>query len=121
MMPDEPTRNPLLKEVPTHLFRFEEKIFGMTLPQLLCDLGGFLLLASITGGLPVLPRIVVCACSGLLVLVLVPGIVKACSASRCHPQCSFRRWPRVDSRAVLPPPANASRDSPFRQYSSHEG
>ncbi len=35
-------------------------------------------------------------------VVLVARIIEAFFASRCHPQCSFRRWRRVYSRAVLP-------------------
>src|SRR5229473_2906767 len=36
---EDAARNPLEKRVPGHLFQFEERIFGMTLHQLLCDIG----------------------------------------------------------------------------------
>lgn len=63
--------NPLRREVPGHLFSFQEKIFGMTLPQFLSDVGGGLLLVSATGGVPLVPRLVVCLVLSLTLLTLV--------------------------------------------------
>ena len=40
--------HPLVKEVPGHLFQFEEKIFGMSLTQLLSDIGAGVGILSIT-------------------------------------------------------------------------
>ena len=68
--------HPLLKEVPGHLFQFEEKIFGMTIQQLLSDIGAGVGMVSITGSLPLVTRIVVCALIALPVLVLVHGKVQ---------------------------------------------
>jgi hypothetical protein len=70
-MPDEHFTHPLHKAVPTHLFSFEERIFGMTLPQLLSDLGGGLTIAALTAGLPLLPRLIIGASAAIVVLLLV--------------------------------------------------
>src|SRR6266568_498767 len=43
--------HPLVKEVPGHLFQFEEKIFGMSLTQLLSDIGAGVGIVSITASL----------------------------------------------------------------------
>ncbi|RAQ98535.1 PrgI family protein [Thermogemmatispora tikiterensis] len=68
--------NPLVKAVPTHLFQFEEKIFGMSLQQLLTDIGAGVGLFTLTAGLPLLTRIVVCAVLAVPVLILVHGQVE---------------------------------------------
>lgn len=61
----------LLKAVPTRIFSFEEKIFGMTLQQLLTDIGAAASLYALTGGMPSVSRMIVCAALGLVTLVLV--------------------------------------------------
>jgi hypothetical protein len=66
----------LIKEVPGHLFQFEEKIFGMTLQQLLSDIGAGVGIVSLTGSLPLVTRIVVCVLLVLPVLILVHGKVQ---------------------------------------------
>ena len=63
--------NPLLKEVPSHLFTFEEKIWGMTLPQLLSDIGAGVGIFTLTSSLPLPARIAVGAFLAILVLLLV--------------------------------------------------
>ena len=70
-MREEDEENPLLKEVPSHLFQFEEKIFGMTLPQLLCDFGAGVGIIAATASLQLVTRIVVCVLAALPVLLLV--------------------------------------------------
>jgi len=75
-MREEDEENPLLKEVPSHLFQFEEKIFGMTLPQLLCDIGAGVGIIAATASLQLVTRIVVCVLAALPVLVLVHGSVQ---------------------------------------------
>src|SRR6266566_4064372 len=65
--------HPLVKEVPGHLFQFEEKIFGMSLTQLLCDIGAGVGLLSITAGIPLLARLVVSTLLAIPVLILVHG------------------------------------------------
>ena len=76
MMREEDEENPLLKEVPSHLFQFEEKIFGMTLPQLLCDIGAGVGIIAATASLQLVTRIVVCVLAALPVLLLVHGSVQ---------------------------------------------
>ncbi len=71
-MQEEPT-NPLVKEVPGHLFKFEETIWGMTLQQLLTDLGVLTGSITLTGVLPLALRIIVCALLTVGALVLVHG------------------------------------------------
>lgn len=71
-MHEEPP-DPLIKEVPGHLFTFEEKIWGLTLPQLLTDLGALTGSITLTGSLALLLRIVVCTVLTLLVILLVHG------------------------------------------------
>jgi hypothetical protein len=68
--------HPLIKEVPGHLFQFEEKIFGMTLQQLLSDIGAGVGIVSLTASLPLGTRVVVCVLLTLPVLVLVHGKVQ---------------------------------------------
>lgn len=63
--------NPLMKEVPGHLFRFEEKIFGMSLQQLLTDLGALTGSFSLTGSLPIIPHIIVSVLITLLTMAFV--------------------------------------------------
>ncbi len=70
-MYDEPNANPLIKKVPGHLLQFEEKIFGMTLTQLLSDLAAVFGTISVTGSLPLIPRIVVTLIVVIGVLTLV--------------------------------------------------
>ncbi len=64
-------KHPLLKEVPGHLLQFEEKIFGMTLTQLLSDLGAGVGIISLTASVPLVPRIVVGVLLMIGVLILV--------------------------------------------------
>jgi hypothetical protein len=71
--------NPLVKEVAGHLFKFEEKIFGMTLTQLMTDIGVFTGSFSLTGSLPIVPHIIVCALITLLAMILVHGKVQGMS------------------------------------------
>src|SRR6266478_841017 len=75
--------NPLRKEVPSHLFRFEPRIFGMTLPQFLCDLGAGIVIFSLTASLPLVVRLGVSVLLALLVLILVHGKIEG---------QSFVRW-----------------------------
>jgi hypothetical protein len=74
-MQEDPHANPLVKEVAGHLFHFEEKIFGMSLTQLLTDLGVLTGSFSLTGSLPLVPRIVVCALIMLCAMIMVHGKV----------------------------------------------
>lgn len=64
-------KHPLLKEVPGHLLQFEEKIFGMTLTQLLSDLGAGVGIVALTASVPLVPRIVVGVLLMIGVLILV--------------------------------------------------
>ncbi len=68
--------HPLVKEVPGHLFQFEEKIFGMSLTQLLSDIGAGIGILSITAGLPLVARIAVSVLLAFAVLILVHGKVQ---------------------------------------------
>ena len=68
--------HPLVKEVPGHLFQFEEKIFGMSLTQLLSDIGAGVGILSITAGLPLVVRILVSTLLAIPVLILVHGKVQ---------------------------------------------
>ena len=68
--------HPLVKEVPGHLFQFEEKIFGMSLTQLLSDIGAGVGILSITGGLPLVARILVSVLLAIPMLILVHGKVQ---------------------------------------------
>jgi hypothetical protein len=65
--------NPLVKPVAGHLFTFEEKIFGMSLTQLLTDIGALTGSFSFTGSFSLVPRIIVCALFTLLVMTCVHG------------------------------------------------
>ncbi len=71
--------HPLIKDVPGHLFTFEEKIFGMSLTHLLTDLGVLTSSVSFTGSLPLLPRVILCLLITLLGLLLVHGKVRGLS------------------------------------------
>jgi len=64
-------KNPLVKEVPSHLFRFEEKIFGMTLAQLLSDIGAGVGIIALISALPLPARILVGVLLAIPVLILV--------------------------------------------------
>lgn len=68
-------KHPLLREVPGHLLQFEEKIFGMSLMQLLSDLGAAVSIIALTTSLPLRPRIVFDVCLMLVVLILVHASV----------------------------------------------
>ncbi len=68
--------HPLVKEVPGHLFQFEEKIFGMSLTQLLSDIGAGVGILSITATLPLVARIAVSVLLAIAVLILVHGKVQ---------------------------------------------
>src|SRR2546422_10584438 len=65
--------HPVVKEVPGHLFQFEEKIFGMSLTQLLSDVGAGIGIVSLTAGLPLVARILVSVLLAIPVLILVHG------------------------------------------------
>src|SRR6266699_396218 len=68
--------HPLVKEVPGHLFQFEEKIFGMSLTQLLSDIGAGIGILSITASLPLIACIAVSVLLVIPVLILVHGKVQ---------------------------------------------
>ena len=65
----------LTKVVPGHLLQFEEKIFGLSLTQLLSDLGALFIIIAITTSLPLIPRIVMSVLTMSVVLILVHGKV----------------------------------------------
>lgn len=65
--------HPLRKQVPGHLLQFEEKIFGMSLTQLLSDLGAAVSIIALTASVPLVPRIVVGGMLMAVVLLLVHG------------------------------------------------
>lgn len=64
-------KNPLRKEVPSLLLRFEEKIWGMTLPQLLSDIGAGVCIFTVTSSLPLASRLVTSVLLAIPVLLLV--------------------------------------------------
>src|SRR5437763_1366401 len=66
-------KNPFVKEVPSHLFRFEEKIFGMTLAQLLSDIGAGVGSIALISALPLVARILGGVLLPIPVLILVHG------------------------------------------------
>jgi hypothetical protein len=68
---DETRFDLLVREVPGHLFHFEEKIFGMRLSQLLTDLCAGLVLVTLLGRLALLPRLTLTGVGLLFTLVLV--------------------------------------------------
>jgi hypothetical protein len=68
--------HPLVKEVPGHLFQFEEKIFGMSLTQLLSDIGAGVGVLSLTASLPLVARIAISVLLAIPVLILVHGKVQ---------------------------------------------
>src|SRR5579859_4429401 len=74
-MQEEP-HHPLSKLVPGHLFQFEEKIWGMTLHQLLMDLGAVTGSMTLTGSLTLVLRLIVCAVLTILALILIHGKVQ---------------------------------------------
>ena len=63
----------IIKKVPGHLFQFEEKIFGMTLTQLLSDLAALFSLIGVTSSVSLLTRLAIIAPTMLIALVLVHG------------------------------------------------
>jgi hypothetical protein len=73
-MPEHDT-SPLRKEVPGHLLQFEEKIFGMTLTQLLSDLGAAVGIVACTASVPLAPRVIMGVLLMLGVLLLVHGTI----------------------------------------------
>src|SRR5579884_1122959 len=68
--------SPLVKPVAGHLFTFEEKIFGMSLTQLLTDIGALTGSFSLSGSLSLVSRIVVCALFTLLIMACVHGKIQ---------------------------------------------
>jgi hypothetical protein len=61
---------PLSKEVPTHLFKFEDKIFGMTIPQLLMDTFSGAAIWSLSQMALPLPARIAC-CLGVVILTIL--------------------------------------------------
>jgi hypothetical protein len=68
-----PEQHTLHKEVPGHLLQFEEKIFGMTLMQLLSDLGAAVGILVLTTSVTLVPRIIIGGLLMIGVLILVHG------------------------------------------------
>jgi hypothetical protein len=68
-----PEQHTLHKEVPGHLLQFEEKIFGMTLMQLLSDLGVAVGILVLTTSVTLVPRIIIGGLLMIGVLILVHG------------------------------------------------
>lgn len=66
----------LVKQVPGHLFQFEEKIFGMSLTQLLIDLGMFTGSFALLPTFWLLPRLLLCCMVTLLAMLIVHGRVQ---------------------------------------------
>lgn len=76
-MLDERDTNPLVKQVPGHLFSFEEKVFGvMTLTQLLSDIGAGAGILLLTGGLALVPRLVMSIVLALPTIILIHGKIQ---------------------------------------------
>ena len=74
MLDERDTTNPLVKQVPGHLFSFEEKVFGvMTITQLLSDIGAAVGILAVTSGLSLVPRIIVSLVLALPALILIHG------------------------------------------------
>jgi hypothetical protein len=69
-------KNPLIKKIPSHLFQFEEKIFGMTLTQLLSDIAAIAIIAALTSSFPLPTRIAACLLLVVPVLILVHARVQ---------------------------------------------
>ncbi|GHO50838.1 hypothetical protein [Ktedonospora formicarum] len=103
--------SPLVKEVPGHLFTFEEKIFGMSLQQLLTDLGALTGSFSLTGSLPLLPHLIVCALITLSTIVLVHGRVQG---------MSIGYWLYVLLRAKMLPRRTTWQSQHIENPASHE-
>jgi hypothetical protein len=91
--------HPLVKEVPGHLFQFEEKIFGMSLTQLLSDIGVGIGIVSITVSFPLIARIVVSVLLAIPVLILVHG--------KAHEQ-TLLHWLYLFGRQLFVPKHTAS-------------
>src|SRR5258708_15185503 len=68
--------HPLVKEVPGHLFQFEEKIFGMSLTYLTSAIGAALRILPITASLPLIARRAGSVLMAIPVLTLVHGKVQ---------------------------------------------
>ena len=72
--------DPLVKHIPTHLFSFEDKVFGlMTLNQLLSDIVAGVSILGLTKSLPFLPRLLVGSFLLCVTLVLVHWKVESIS------------------------------------------
>ena len=80
-MQEDPYRDthPLIKDVAGHLFTFEEKIFGMSLTQLLTDIGVLTGSFSFTGSLHIIPRLIICVLIMLCAMVFVHGKIQGLS------------------------------------------
>lgn len=74
-----PEQNTLHKEVPGHLLQFEEKIFGMTLMQLLSDLGATVGVLALTTSVSLVPRFIIGGLLMIGVLILVHGKISGYS------------------------------------------
>jgi hypothetical protein len=110
---DETRFDPLVREVPGHLFHFEEKIFGMRLSQLLTDLCAGLGLVTLFGRLALLPRLALTFTGLLLTLVLVHATFRDATllswlARLAHARFIPRRaiWRRSGERARKGAPAS---------------
>jgi len=76
-MQEHDTTHSLIKDVPGHLFSFEEKVFGiMTLTQLLCDLGAGVGILALTASFALVTRILVGVLFAFPILILVHGKVQ---------------------------------------------
>jgi len=114
-MPDvENERDPLLKEVPTQLFHFEEKIFGMALHQLLSDLGAGLGLLLLTASLPPVLRWLSWVVLLLPILWLIHGKVHGQPVGRwLLLVVRYQFLPkRTTWQSITPPAANRSTRTP---------
>ncbi|RAQ95946.1 helicase HerA domain-containing protein [Thermogemmatispora tikiterensis] len=106
------------RAVPSQLLQFEERIFGMTLTQLLLSLAAGVLLLALTGGMPFVPRLWVAgvSLSGIMLLLhgRVGGVSLVCwlyllgrfwwlpKQARFRPPSAgavHHLWPRVDPAA----------------------
>src|SRR5215469_7858331 len=75
-MQEEQDPHSLLRPVPGHLFKFEEKIWGMSLQQLLMDLGVLAGSFSFTASVSLVPRVLICLFITLLAMLLVHGSIQ---------------------------------------------
>lgn len=67
--------DPLVKDVDSDLFTFEERLFGMRLPQFLTYLGAGLLFLSTSAHLPLVSRLALAVPLALLLIQLVHGTI----------------------------------------------